>query len=212
MRLRPPDSNSVQPCSDLPRAARDSLEGSGWIYHQLSPAAHRLLLLVPWDSPAPGQPHTSSPTLGAGTAGLRAVFLEEEPLELAGDVWAATDLLFAPFAPLAALAEWEKVNLNPPAEVLFGRFSLSSLSLAEGQTLPHLGISCTPRSTIHITVQSWGKSQQVFFCSNSAAILSSPTKPILSPPAANWAGPGCWGHQAHLEHTGTFKALLLNGI
>lgn len=33
-----------------------------------------------------GQPHTSSPTLGAGTAGLRAMFLEEEPLELAGDV------------------------------------------------------------------------------------------------------------------------------
>lgn len=36
--------------------------------------------------PCAGQPHTSSPTLGAGTAGLRAVFLEEEPLELAGDV------------------------------------------------------------------------------------------------------------------------------
>lgn len=36
--------------------------------------------------PRAGQPHTSFPTLGAGTAGLRAVFLEEEPLELAGDV------------------------------------------------------------------------------------------------------------------------------
>lgn len=74
-----------------------------------------------------------SPTFVAVTAVVRVAFLEEEPLELAGDVWAATDLLFAPFAPLAALAEWEKVNLNPPAEVLLGRFSLSSLSLAEGQ-------------------------------------------------------------------------------
>lgn len=82
----------------------------------------------------PAFTHASSLTLAAVTAVVKFVFFEEEPLELAGDVWAATDLLFVLFAPLAALAEWEKVNLNPPAEVLFGRFSLSSLSLAEGQT------------------------------------------------------------------------------
>lgn len=56
--------------------------------------------------------------------------LEEEPLELVGGVWATTDLLFVLFAPLAALAEWEKVNLKPPEDVLLGRFSLSSLSFA----------------------------------------------------------------------------------
>lgn len=85
----------------------------------------------------------------AVTAVVRVAFFEEEPLELAGDVWAATDLLFVLFAPLAALAEWEKVNLKPPAEVLLGRFSLSSLSLAEGQTFSCFSISCMPQSTIH---------------------------------------------------------------
>lgn len=59
------------------------------------------------------------------------VVLEEDPLELAGGVWATTDLLFVLFVPLAALVEWEKVNLKPPEDVLLGRFSLSSLSFAK---------------------------------------------------------------------------------
>lgn len=69
-------------------------------------------------------------TLVAVTAAVKLVFFEDEPFELAGEVWAATDLLFVLFAPLVALAEWEKVNLKPPAEVRLGRFSLSSLSFA----------------------------------------------------------------------------------
>lgn len=115
-------------------------------------------------------------------------------------------MLFAPFVPLAALAEWEKVNLNPPAEVLFGRFSLSSLSLAEGQTLPHLGISCTPRSTIHITVQSQGESQQVLcfqFCCNSQLPNRAPPEPSSSKPSRAWMlrarGHGSPGAHRHAQ-------------
>lgn len=67
----------------------------------------------------------------AVTAVVKLAFLEEEPFELAGDVWATTDLLFALFAPLVAVVEWENVNLKPPVEVLLGRFSLSSLSFAK---------------------------------------------------------------------------------
>lgn len=69
-----------------------------------------------------------SHTLVAVTDVAKFVVLEEDPLELAGGVWATTDLLFV---PLAALAEWEKVNLKPPDDVLLGRFSLSSLSFAK---------------------------------------------------------------------------------
>lgn len=72
-----------------------------------------------------------SHTLVAVTDEAKVAVLEEDPLELAGGVCAITDLLFVPFAPLAALAEWEKVNLKPPEDVLFGRFSLSSLSFAK---------------------------------------------------------------------------------
>lgn len=71
-------------------------------------------------------------TFVAVAAAVKLAFLEEEPFELAGEVWAATDLLLVLFAPLVALAEWEKVNLKPPVEVLLGRFSLSSLSFANG--------------------------------------------------------------------------------
>lgn len=61
------------------------------------------------------------------------VVLEEDPLELAGGVWATTDLLFVLFVPLAVLAEWENVNLKPLDDVLLGRFSLSSLSFAKAK-------------------------------------------------------------------------------
>lgn len=72
-----------------------------------------------------------SHTLVAVTDVAKFVVLEEDPLELAGGVWATTDLLFVLFVPLAALVEWEKVNLKPPEDVLLGRFSLSSLSFAK---------------------------------------------------------------------------------
>ena len=67
----------------------------------------------------------------AETDVAKFVVLEEDPLEFADVVWATTDLLFALFVPLAALGEWENVNLKPPEDVLLGRFSLSSLSFAK---------------------------------------------------------------------------------
>lgn len=118
-------------------------------------------------------------------------------------------MLFALFAPLAVLAEWEKVNLNPPAEVLFGRFSLSSLSLAEGQTLSHLGISCTPRSTIHITVQSQETASRYFevfwfqFCCNSQFPNQAHPEPTSSKLSRAWMlrarGRGSPGAHRHIQ-------------
>lgn len=74
-----------------------------------------------------------SRTLVVVTDVAKFVVLEEDPFELAGGVWATTDLLLVLFVPLAALVEWEKVNLKPPEDVLLGRFSLSSLSFAKAK-------------------------------------------------------------------------------
>lgn len=65
-----------------------------------------------------------TPTLTTGVEATDAP-LAEEPLGLAGDADGAGFSLF----PLAAAAECEMVNLKLPDCVLFGRFSLSSLSL-----------------------------------------------------------------------------------
>lgn len=87
--------------------------------------------LYRWKKPSLFMCRAVSHTLVAVTDVAKFVVLEEDPLELAGGVWATTDLLFVLFAPLAALAEWEKINLKPPEDVLLGRFSLSSLSFAK---------------------------------------------------------------------------------
>lgn len=111
------------------------------------------------------------------------------------------DLPFAPFAPLAAPAEWEKVNLNPPAEVLFGRFSLSSLSLAEGQTFSHLSISCTAWRTIHITASFLCKSHCFRF---KFSLNQQLTHPQANTPAfTEWHRRCGRGNAARSAHTST---------